>query len=181
MTYMSIEVKIEEHVSANALFKLKSLDFEVWGLPEDDAARTIYVTSDIIAVVTPPFADTREGERLGQFRAWLDGFIEGNDLSVAEDPDRKPPDAMLARVKPVEDEFWSIRVTDPHDTPDIRSFGAFSDLDTLIALTWIMREDIEDFDEEVIDAMATWDDYFSPARPHRGASLDEYLSTCHPV
>ena len=178
---MSIAQKIEDHVSAHALFKLKSLDFEVWGIPEDDAARTIYVTADIIAVVTPPFADTCQGERLGQFRAWLDGFIEGNDLSVAENPDRKPPDTMLARVNPVAEEFWSIRVTHPEETPGIRSLGAFSNLDEFVALTWFMRDDIDSFDEEVIEAMITWDDYFAPETPHRGASLDEYLTTCHAV
>lgn len=181
MTYMSIEKMIADHVSAKVLFKLKSLDFEVWGLPEDDAARTIYVSADIMAVVMPPFADTGDGLRLGEFRAWLDGFIEGNDLSVAEDPDRKPPDAMLARVKPVEDEFWSIRVTSPEDSPGIRSFGAFSNLDEFIALTWIMREGIDNFDEEVTSTIEVWDDYFDPEEPHRGDSLNEYLTTCRAV
>jgi hypothetical protein len=179
---MSIVCRVEEHVAASTLFRHKSLDFEVWGIPEDDTARILYITADVIAVVTPPFADTREGERLGEFRAWLDGFIEGNaELSVSEDPDQKPPDAMLARVKPVEAEFWSIRVTHPDETPGIRSFGAFSDLDQFVALTWIMREDIKSFDEEVTSAIETWDDYFSPELPHKGTNLNEYLTTCQPV
>jgi hypothetical protein len=178
---MSIDRMIKAHVSANALFKLNSLDFEVWGIPEDENARTIYVTPSIMAVITPPFLNTREGQRLGEFRAWLDGFIEGNDLSVAENPNQKPPDAMLARVRPVEAEFWSIRVTHPEETPGIRSFGAFSDLDEFVALTWMMREDIENFDEEVTSTIESWNDYFNPQTPHRGGSLNEYLTTCHAV
>jgi len=179
---MSITLKINTHVASSKLFKIKSLDFEVWGIPEDDTARTMYVSADIIAVATPPFADTIEGERLGEFRAWLDGFIEGNELSVAEDPDHKPQDAMLARVKPVEKEFWSIRVTAPEDTPGIRSLGGFSDKDEFVALTWEKREVIDNqFSEEVETAIQTWDDYFRPEIPHRGDELNEYLTTCRPV
>ena len=85
----------------------------------------MYVSADVLAAVTPPFADTLEGERLGMFRAWLDDFVDGARISVSEDPDRKPPYAMLARVHPVDDEFWSIRVNEPLDTAGIRSLGAF--------------------------------------------------------
>ena len=114
--------------------------------------------------------------------AWLDGFIEGNELSVAEDPNQKPPDAMLARVKPVEKEFWSIRVTDPEETPGIRSLGAFSDKDEFVALTWEKREVIQNqFDEEVASAIQVWGDYFGSETPHRGDSLDEYLTTYRSV
>jgi hypothetical protein len=179
---MSIAQMITAHVASRTLFKVKSLDFEVWGIPEDDTARTMYVSADIIAAVTPPFADTIEGERLGEFRAWLDGFIEGNELSVAQDPDQKPPDAMLARVKPVKEEFWSIRVTAPEETPGIRSLGAFSDKDEFVALIWEKREIIgNQFNEEVDTAIQTWADYFGTEKPHRGDSLNEYLTTCRPV
>jgi hypothetical protein len=130
-----------------------------------------------MSVVTQPFADTEEGERLGQFRAWLDGFIEGGQLSVAVDPDKKPPDAMLSRVHPVDKEFWSIRVTHPEETPGIRSLGAFSEKDEFVALTWGMREVIDDkFSEEVASAIESWNDYFGSEIPHRGNNLDEYLT-----
>ena len=84
------------------------------------------MSPDILAVITPPFPETEKGKRLSEFRAWLDAFMEGSEISVAQDPDQKPPDAMLARVKPVEDEFWSIRVTEPEKTPGIRSLGGFA-------------------------------------------------------
>jgi hypothetical protein len=82
-----------------------------------DTGRIMYVTPEILAITTPPFADTREGERLAEFGAMLDAFSELGMFSVAEDPDNKPADTMLARVRPVEADFWSIRVTDPERQP----------------------------------------------------------------
>ena len=94
-------------LKAHKLYKLPSL------FTGDETARTMIITPDILAVVTPPFPDSEEGERLGEFRNWLDGFSEWSQISVTENPFEKPEDAMLARVHPVEDEFWSIRVTGP--------------------------------------------------------------------
>jgi hypothetical protein len=89
---------------------------------------------------------------------------------------------MLARVHPIEKEFWSIRVTAPEETPGIRSLGAFSDKDDFVALTWEKRELIADeFNEEVQSAIECWKDYFGTIAPHRGDSLDEYLTTFAPV
>lgn len=179
---MSRQQIIAQHVADGNLFKFKSTDFEVWGIPEDETPRTMYVSSDIMAAVTLPLADTEEGERLGEFRAWLDGFIEGGEISVAEDPDQKPPDAMLARVHPVNAEFWSIRVTHPEMTPGIRSLGAFSDKNEFVALTWGKREIIDDkFNEEVASARESWSDHFGSETPRQGDSLHEYLTTYHAV
>jgi hypothetical protein len=137
----------------------------------------MYVSADVLAAVTPPFADTLEGERLGMFRAWLDDFVDGARISVSEDPDRKPPYAMLARVHPVDDEFWSIRVNEPLDTAGIRSLGAFWKLNEFVALTWAKREDIgADFDAEVDEAQERWADLFAAETPHTGDDLDEYLT-----
>lgn len=178
---MSIQALIQQHLVDKALFELTSLDAEIWG-GEDELARTMYVSSDIMAVVTPPFADTVDGERMGEFRACLEGFMLGGELSVAEDPDNKPRETMLARVHPIEKEFWAIRVTDPEETPGIRAFGAFSDKDEFVALTWEKREVIDDqFDEEVKAAIEMWSDYFSPETPHEGSSLNEYLTICRAV
>jgi hypothetical protein len=167
------------HVEKHKLFRHKSLAFESLGIPQDDTPRTLYISPDISAVVSFPFADTPEGVRLGEFRAWLDDFIEGAEISVSESPRGKPPDTDLARVCPVEKEFWSIRVTVPDDTAGIRSLGAFSDTDEFVALTWEMRERIDDFDDAVESAIQVWGDYFDSESPHRGDSLNEYLTIFH--
>ena len=66
----------------------------------------------------------------------LDDFVDGAFISVSEDPRGKPPETMLARVDRVENEFWSIRVTEPDNTAGIRSFGAFHALNEFVAVTW---------------------------------------------
>ncbi|HEY6618636.1 MAG TPA: hypothetical protein VIY68_03745 [Steroidobacteraceae bacterium] len=175
LTYMSRQAIIQKHLGTR-LFKHKSLAFQALGISQDDTARILYVSADVDAAVMYPFPETPEGERLAEFRARLDDFIEGAELSVAENPCDKPFDAMFARVRPVEKEFWSIRVTDPDDTPGIRSFGAFSDTNEFVALTWEMREDISVFDEEVEAAIAAWSDYFGSEPPYRGDNLNEYLT-----
>lgn len=175
---MSIELIIDRLLHEGRLFKIRSTEFELMGIPEADQPRTMYVSSDIMAVVALPFADTEEGERIAEFRRWLDNFVEGGEISVSENPDRKPPEIMMARVRPIEAEFWSIRVTEPEQTPGIRAIGAFSDVDEFVALTWDMRENIADsFDAEVQAGIDAWFDHFRYVRPHRGDNLHAYLTT----
>ena len=111
----------------------------------------------------------------------LDAFSEGGEFSVAEDPQNKPRDAMMARVSPVDAEFFSLRVTDPEETPGIRCFGAFADRDTFVALTWDFRENIALFDDEVSVVRAAWKQFFGNVSPHSGEHLDDYLSNYIPV
>ena len=153
------------------LFELPSL------FTGDDTARTMIVSPDILAVVTPPFPDTEEGRRLGEFRAWLDSFSENAEISVAEDPFQKPPDVMLARVAPVEKEFWSIRVTEPEDTAGIRALGGFAAKDKFVSLTWDYREGIPIFEDEVGIVCGAWRNLFGVVGPFSGESLDEYSQT----
>jgi hypothetical protein len=179
---MSIQQAIRQHVDDEKLFQVTSLDLEIWGVGEDEVARTMYVSPGIEAALTPPFADTIEGQRMGEFRAWMESFILGGELTVAEDPDNKPRETMLARVHHVDDQFWAIRVTEPAETPGVRAFGAFSDLDEFVALTWENREIIDDqFNEEVDAAIDAWMDLFNSELPHRGNNIHEYLTICTPV
>jgi hypothetical protein len=167
---MSRQQILKRLLEERGLFLLESL------FTGDETARTMIVTPGIFADVMPPFADTPEGERLGELRGWLDAFMEGSEVSVAENPDRKPPDTMLARVHPVGEEFWSIRVTEPENTPGIRALGAFSNVDEFIALRWEFREHIEIFDEEVQAAIVAWKDLFQNETPHYGSNLNAYLT-----
>lgn len=172
---MSICVILCSLLGAQKLFELKSL------FTGEDTARTMIVSADILAVVTPPFSDTEHGRRLGEFRAWLDNFLEGGKISVAEDPHQKPPDAMLARVAPVNDQFWSVRVTEPEDSAGIRGLGGFAAKDKFICLIWDYREGIPVFDDEVDAARDAWRDLFGLQGPFSGDSLDEYLTNYRPV
>lgn len=84
---------------------------------------------------------------------------------------------MLARVDPVADEVWDFRCIDPK--PGIRVFGRFAALDMFVALTWDYRENIEGEDywaEQVRMCVAAWDRLFLGLPPHKGKTLDAYLS-----
>lgn len=139
-------------------------------------ARTLYVTPDLDAYTQPPFADTLCGERFAAVAQFFDAFCELNMITVSENPDRKPPDVMMARVKPVEDEFWSMRITEPDETAGVRVFGGFCGQDAFVALTWDFRENINDFDAEIEGVQETWRDYFGSVGPYSGRSLDDYLT-----
>jgi hypothetical protein len=147
-----------------------------WANSDDEQPREIYVSRDVFDAIDGAMGDSDRDARLAEFRAWLEGFVENCELSVAEDPDRKPADTMLARVKPVNDEFWSIRVTDEGQSPGIRALGAFVDKDKFLALIWSYREQIENFDEEVDLVRDEWRRIFGSESPHKGAHLSDYLS-----
>jgi hypothetical protein len=136
----------------------------------------MFVTPEIKALATHPFPDNIEGERCAELAQYLDAFCECNEVTVAEVPDDKPPDVMLARVKPVEDDFWSMRITDPENTPGMRILGAFCDRDSFVGLLCDFRENIRDFDNEVDLVRESWKSYFGDLRPHTGKTLDEYLT-----
>ena len=102
--------------------------------------RTLFVSVEVNDVIHPPWAPNRNGYRQSQFRAFLDAFVAGDWISVAENPRKKPSNAFLARVEPAADEIWDIRCIDPK--PGIRCFGAFAERDTFVALTWCYREDL---------------------------------------
>jgi hypothetical protein len=168
---MSRKDTLRSLLESERLFELKPL------LNGNETPCCMYVSADILAVVTPPFADTVDGERLGKFRAWLDDFVDGAEISVSEDPHDKPPWTMLARVDPVQAEFWSIRILDPVETAGIRSLGAFLALDEFVALTWGYREDIaNEFEAEVDAVQERWRDFFGSEVPHSGDNLNEYLT-----
>jgi hypothetical protein len=162
---------IQAHVEARRLHCLESL---MWG---EETVRTMFVSNEIYEAVCPPFPEHRDGLRLSEFRQLLDAFLEGGEFSVALDPDRKPSDALLARVHPVEAHVWDLRSIAPK--PGIRALGAFSEKDTFIALTWDYRENLDSpgaWAHEIERCRTLWRELFGTQPPFHGATLDEYLS-----
>jgi hypothetical protein len=136
--------------------------------------RTVFVSEEVREIVEPPFPWHWVGLRHQSARALLDGFTLGEYITVAEDPFDKPGYAILARVAPVTDEVWDFRCFDPK--PGIRIFGRFAELDTFVALTYDYRENIEDLSEQGRECCAAWDKVFEGLPPHKGSTLDAYLS-----
>lgn len=125
------------------------------------------------AVDGPPWRATWEGRRHAKLRAILDGFTEGDSITIAQNPVDKNARAILARVDPVEDEIWDFRCLDPK--PGIRAFGRFSEPDTFIALTWNYRE-IIDWAAEVERCKAEWMKLFGEIPAYRGTTIDDYVT-----
>jgi len=86
----------------------------------------------------------------------------------------------MARVAPVEDDFFDFRITSPF--PQIRAFGGFSEWNSFVIVTWNYRDAIgDDFDSEVTRCKTEWQKLFGKTPPFKGKNLDEYLSNCIPV
>ncbi|TIR28283.1 MAG: hypothetical protein E5X35_31350 [Mesorhizobium sp.] len=138
--------------------------------------RNMILTPYIDALAQQPFADTIEGERYAALAQYLDGFSELHRITVAQNPDKKPNDVMLARVHPVGDDFWSMRITAPEDTPGIRLLGGFCARDSFVGLLCEFRDYISVFDEEVDETRNLWRDLFGDLKPLSGSNLDDYLT-----
>jgi hypothetical protein len=173
---MSIICQVQTHLADGRLHRLSSL------ICGEEIARTLYVSTEILEAVTPPFAETGDGERMAEFRQTLDAFLENGAFSVAEDPHDKPSDAMLARVHPTDAEFWDIRSIAPR--PGIRCLGAFIAKDAFVALAWTYRENLDEpgaWAVEIERCIIHWRELFGTQQPLKGATLDEYLTNYYAV
>lgn len=170
LTYMSIRERLCILLSEGKLIDRPSSFDELSG-------RKLYVTPEIDGNTRSPFADTPRDSRLAELAATFDAFCELGAFSVAEDPFRKPSDTMLARVHRIEYELWSMRITEPEETPGIRVFGGFVAKDEFAVVSWEFREDIGEFDEYIeAKVRAAWTDFFGCIPPHSGGDLDDYLT-----
>ncbi|MBR0855631.1 hypothetical protein [Bradyrhizobium liaoningense] len=173
LTYMLMREQIAELIRRKELFLLPSHD---WG---PDTPRALFVTQEVLDAVTPPFPSSPRGLH-AEFRQALDAFLEMGEMSVGLDPLTKPSDALMARVAPVEWEFFDFRITSPK--PFIRAFGGFAERDTFVVVSWQYRDVIADkFDEEVLRCKHEWERLFGRTPPFKGTYLDDYLSNAFPV
>lgn len=170
---MPIRGSITELVRTGKLHCLESL------MTGDQTVRTLFVTQEIQDAIRLPHPKN-EAVALAEFRETLDAFLEGGALSVGLDPFQKDAHAQIARVHPVSEELWDFRIVAPKD--QIRAFGAFSEHDTFVCLTWNYRGAIgNDFDSEVERARQAWRTLFGEAPPFKGKSVDDYLSNAYVV
>jgi hypothetical protein len=165
-----IKRRVFELVREGALVRIKPL------VLIDPVFRCVLAGVGVWRDVRGPFEDSLHGDRMAQFRQTLDNFVAGGELPVGEDPHDKDPDTVLARIDPVAEQVWDIRVTEPGS--GLRCFGCFAGKDTFIALTWDYREDIasDDWDRECEQCKEEWAALFPDHPPFKGDSLDDYLS-----
>ncbi len=94
LTYMSILQMVGSYLG-NRLFRLPP------SIPSDPTVRKIVVTREVLHAVDGIFPDNYDGIRLSDFRETLDAFTIGEEISVGENPFKKPSNCFLARVDPV--------------------------------------------------------------------------------
>jgi len=143
----------------------------------EETPRCVFVSEEVRDAVEGEWPDTREGRRHTRLRAFLDGFTEGDEFSLAQDPFDKPRLAMIARVHPVEAEVFDFRCLTPN--PGMRVLGFFVEIDTFLALTWDYRENFEgkdDWSEEVNDCVTKWQSLFGSLPPLKGKTVYDYIS-----
>ena len=182
LTYMSIRDEIGNRTREKPprLFFLPPL------IPSAPVVRELFVSEEIYAVGLPPWPDTVRGRRHAQMRGYLDAFTQGQRLTVADDPYRKPKSTNMARVDPPKDEVFDFRCIDPK--PGIRIMGCFAAYDLFVALTWNDRENLPSDDplnkawrDEIERCKAAWRRLFHPFPPFTGSNLHAYLSNFQPV
>jgi len=105
-----------------------------------DSARNVFLLPEIDAIAKSPFEDSDQGDRDFAVAAFLDAFAELNEITVSENPRRKPAETMLARVEPEDANFWSMRITEPEGTAGVRIIGAFCAKDCFVGLVCENRE-----------------------------------------
>jgi hypothetical protein len=170
LTYISIQTILETNLG-HRLFVLPSA---VKSVPR----RTMIVSLEVRDAVDAALPDNWDGLRLSDFRQTLDAFTDGEQITVSEDPYRKPSDCFMARVDPVALEVFDIRTL---FGPGIRTFGCFIDVNCFAALTWDYREDMK-FDYECKRCRHDWQQIFGSLEPFsKGKRLDEYLTKFLPV
>jgi hypothetical protein len=179
---MSRQAIITQLVTGSKLYLHKSLNFESLGIPQDETARTLYISSEVSAAISFPFPDTPEGGALANSERGSIILSRVRSSLLLRTPIENRPTRCLRGFIPVKNEFWSIRVTLPETTPGIRSLGAFSDTDEFVALTWEKRETINNqFDQEVERVTQVWKDFFGIVPPHQGNNINDYLTICDSV
>jgi hypothetical protein len=168
---MSIRDEINRHVANRALFHLLPL------LEGSRVARTMFISAEVMEVADPfVFADDWDGRRLQMVRPMLDTFINGRLIGIATKPHNKDGSAFLARVDPVQDEVWDIRVIDP--VPGVRVFGRFSEFNTFVALNWNLRENLkreEHWAEQIQDCIQQWQKLFPAHSAHSSSKVSDYV------
>jgi hypothetical protein len=166
---MSIRDEIRAHLGSK-LFYLPSR------FPVGNSTRELIVSEGVLDVVTPSSSSYWVETRHAELRAYLHAFVDNEEIGVSEKPFTKRGDTFLARVHPIEQDVWDIRVIEP--SPGIRCFGCFGDRDLFVALTWNYRENIEEtangFELEARECRSVWSSLFT--LPPRTGRIDVHLS-----
>ncbi|MCR5859753.1 hypothetical protein [Mesorhizobium sp. J428] len=113
------------------------------------------------------------GRAAGRATAKIDTFASGGHVVFGMDPGNKSPSTLVARNGPVQKGIVDLRVISYQ--PDVRIFGAFAEIDTLVLLTWAPKTGLH-YATEIKKCRSVWDAFFTGFEPHKGESHGDYIS-----
>lgn len=172
---MSIRDEVQYRIDEGRLFSLPCL------LPGCQTVRYIFVTEEVNDVFDPNnWNNDHDAKRFALLRANLDSFTQGQMITIANEPYRKPISTYMARTDPVSDELWDIRSRDPK--PGVRVLGCFTEADVFVGLTWSFREPLggpssREWRDFIIRAKTNWTQLFGPYQPLKGSEISDYVSS----
>ena len=147
-------------------------------LPNGRVERFLFASKEINSLIAGPWRDKVEEYRCGRLWAAMDMFVEGRRITMAlDDPYKKRKATYMARLDPLQDEVWEIRILDPK--PGIRVFGRFAEQDLLIVSTWARREALpgsKDWRDAREACKAEWRKLFPTYNAITGNNVNEYVS-----
>jgi hypothetical protein len=140
--------------------------------------RSMYLASEINALLDGPWVDSGQEMRSGRLRADLDMFVAGYLISVQREPFRNKT-AYMSQLDPASEEVWEIRSRDPK--PGIRIFGRFAHTDVFVALTWSERARLRgpgsrEWRDAKEQCKTEWRKLFPAYRPFKGNDIHDYIS-----
>jgi hypothetical protein len=172
---MSIRQAIQGHVTSGLLVHVPTM------IPGTSAARHVFLTADLHRQIMESLTGSGiQDGRLGKLLADLEYFTAGGIIAVGNDPFDKDQTAYMARTYPPQDGIFDIRSADPK--PGLRLFGAFSEPDVFVGLTWRRRKELGDrsqrlFEQAILAAMKEWDALFPNHRPFYSENLNEHVTS----
>jgi hypothetical protein len=171
---MSISDEIKVLVDGERLFRLRPIVLP----PRHNEIRQMYVSEEVNARITGPWADGPDEFRCGKAHADLLAFTYRDPLVIAKDP-RHGGSSYASRLQPPGDEVWDIRCVDP--APGIRVLGRFANKNVFIGLTWEIRLNLKDFDsrewrDAIVRCGREWRLLFPAYDPLMGEYFADYLT-----
>jgi hypothetical protein len=168
---MSIRDEINRLCEERRLYRLRPI------LPIYER-REIYVSEEVDARISGPWADGDDEVRCGRAHNDLLAFTYRDPIVIARDA-RKGGSSYMSRLSRPEDEVWDIRCVDPK--PGVRVLGRFADQNVFIGLTWEIRLLLKDFEsrewrDAKLRCTTAWNHLFHVYPPLKGDYFANYIT-----
>jgi hypothetical protein len=171
---MSIHDLINDAVNRGRLFYLPP-KYSIYAVK-----RSIFITQEIKDLLEGYEADHQWKIRGEELRADLDKFTCGRPIVATFAPKRERS-VLWKRLLKSSEEIWEVR---SHSEPALRVFGRFAEKDSFIAVTWALREHLDEDSEwnrckQIVKC--EWRNLFFANEPFSGDHPNDYISNARSI